>query len=66
MDVSYKDRLDEHFEGELKTLFGKAEEAIEDGAERVTIYPIPHAHAGTARRCTTCGGRLDDEIHRPE
>ncbi len=47
----------------LREVFERAEEALERGAEKVTIYSEPHVFAGTLRRCETCGHFEDDDLH---
>ena len=47
----------------LKELFEDVEDALDRGAEKVTIYPEPHVFLGVLRRCELCGHTADNDIH---
>ncbi len=47
----------------FRDIFTGAADALDRGAEKVTIYHEPHRFDGTMRRCATCGHIEDDPLH---
>jgi hypothetical protein len=68
MDAEFRDRPPEHWEGEIKEVLGKAQDALERGAEKVTVYPMTDTDklAATVAALRRAAAELAVQPHLPD
>lgn len=54
--------IEEVHNATMREIFERTEDALDRGAEKVTVYPDPHAFYGL-KHCELCGHTADDDIH---